>query len=275
MSENILITGGLGFVGSQVTESLSNLGKNLTLVIRNQDIVKLSPLQRKCTIVLTDDLFSECESWWSSKCKEIDIIIHLAWFTKHGLYLDSKKNLDCLIGSINMAKGALRGGVRRFVGIGTCFEYDLSHNVLSIDTPIKPTSIYADTKAALFFTLSNLLVKNGLSFAWCRLFYLYGDGENQERFVSYLRNKIKNGEIVDLSEGSQIRDFLDVRKAGKMICDVALGQKTGPINICSGQPKTIKQFAEEIADEYGRRDLLSFGARKKNPVDPPCVIGVR
>ena len=107
-----------------------------------------------------------------------------------------------------MAKGALRGGVRRFVGIGTCFEYDLSHNVLSIDTPIKPTSIYADTKAALFFTLSNLLVKNGLSFAWCRLFYLYGDGENQERFVSYLRNKIKNGEIVDLRKAAKSETFL-------------------------------------------------------------------
>ena len=70
MSENILITGGLGFVGSQVTESLSNLGKNLTLVIRKQDIERLSPLQRKCAIVLTDDLFSECESWWSRNAKK-------------------------------------------------------------------------------------------------------------------------------------------------------------------------------------------------------------
>ena len=275
MSENILITGGLGFVGSQVTERLINLGKNLTLVIRNQDIEKLSPLQRKCAIVLTDDLFSECESWWSSKCKEIDIIIHLAWFTKHGLYLNSVINLDCLIGSINLAKGAIAAGVKRFVGVGTCFEYDLSHDILAIDTPLKPSCIYADTKAALFFSLSDLLPINNISLAWCRLFYLFGDGEDPKKLFSYIRTKLKNGEIVDLSEGNQIRDFLDVRKAGKMICDVALGQKTGPINICSGEPKTIRQFAEEIADEYGRRDLLSFGARKNNQVDPPCVIGVR
>ena len=52
-----------------------------------------------------------------------------------------------------------------------------------------------------------------------------------------------------------------------MICDVALGQKTGPINICSGQPKTIKQFAEEIADEYGR-DLLSFLEQGKKSCRP-------
>jgi dTDP-6-deoxy-L-talose 4-dehydrogenase (NAD+) len=34
-------------------------------------------------------------------------------------------------------------------------------------------------------------------------------------------------------------------------------------------------LAEQIADEYGRRDLLRFGVRPDNPIDPPCVIGVR
>jgi hypothetical protein len=33
-------------------------------------------------------------------------------------------------------------------------------------------------------------------------------------------------------------------------------------------------LAEQIADEYGRRDLLRFGARPDSPADPPCVIGV-
>jgi dTDP-6-deoxy-L-talose 4-dehydrogenase (NAD+) len=37
----------------------------------------------------------------------------------------------------------------------------------------------------------------------------------------------------------------------------------------------VRHFAEQIADEYGRRDLLEFGARPENLVDPPCVVGVR
>jgi dTDP-6-deoxy-L-talose 4-dehydrogenase (NAD+) len=60
-----------------------------------------------------------------------------------------------------------------------------------------------------------------------------------------------------------------------MIVEHALGSGQGPVNICSGTPVTVRELAERIADEYGRRDLLRFGARPDNLVDPPCVVGVR
>ena len=58
-----------------------------------------------------------------------------------------------------------------------------------------------------------------------------------------------------------------------MIADTALGTRQGPVNICSGRPVTVRQLVEQIADEYGRRDLLRFGARPDNEVDPPRVVG--
>jgi nucleoside-diphosphate-sugar epimerase len=93
--------------------------------------------------------------------------------------------------------------------------------------------------------------------------------------VPYLRAQLKAGERAELSSGTQIRDFLDVREAGRMIAETALGRVQGPVNICSAQPVTVRQLAERIADEYGRRDLLRFGARPDNLVDPPVVVGVR
>ena len=80
------------------------------------------------------------------------------------------------------------------------------------------------------------------------------------------------GETADLTSGKQIRDFLDVADAGRMIADVALSDQTGPVNICSGEAITVRQLAERIAGEYGRPDLLNFGARAENTVDPQCVI---
>ena len=59
-----------------------------------------------------------------------------------------------------------------------------------------------------------------------------------------------------------------------MIVDAALGTGQGPVNVCSGVPVTVRALAERIADEYGRRDLLQFGARADNLVDPPRVVGV-
>jgi len=89
-----------------------------------------------------------------------------------------------------------------------------------------------------------------------------------------LRSKLEKGEPAELTSGNQIRDFLDVADAGRTIADVALSTQTGPVNICSGTPIMVRQLAEQIADEYGRRDLLIFGARPDNLVDPPCVVGV-
>jgi dTDP-6-deoxy-L-talose 4-dehydrogenase (NAD+) len=49
----------------------------------------------------------------------------------------------------------------------------------------------------------------------------------------------------------------------------------GPVNVCSGTPITVRELAEKIAYEYGRQDLLKFGARPDNLVDPPYVVGVK
>ena len=72
-----------------------------------------------------------------------------------------------------MAKGAAKAGVSRFLGLGTCSEYDQSQGVLTIDTPLKPMTTYAAAKVSLFTTLSQLLPRENVSFAWIRLFYLY------------------------------------------------------------------------------------------------------
>ncbi|WP_274607991.1 MULTISPECIES: hypothetical protein [Thiorhodovibrio] len=36
----------------------------------------------------------------------------------------------------------------------------------------------------------------------------------------------------------------------------------------------MRQLAEHIADEVGRRNLLRFGMRPDHPFDAPCVIGL-
>ena len=207
--------------------------------------------------------------------EDIDTVIHAAWYAEPGQYLQSPKNLDCLQGTLNMAKGAAQAGVRRFVGIGTCFEYDLSHGMLSIETPLKPMTPYAGAKAAAFMALSQCLPAQTVEFVWCRLFYLYGEGEDTRRLVPYLRAKLAAGVPAELTSGNQIRDFIDVSEAGRLITEAALSTKQGPINICSGIPITIRQLAETIADEYARRDLLKYGVRPDNLIDPPCVVGLK
>ncbi len=271
---SVLVTGATGFVGRQIMRALGNSKVKLLPVVRTGKESQVANLPGVETVISTPDLFSETESWWAEQCAGADVVIHAAWHAEPGKYLQATQNMDCLIGSLTLAKGAAKAGVKRFVGIGTCFEYDLSNGVLSVETPLKPLTPYAAAKVALFSGLSQWLPTQSVSFAWCRLFYLYGEGEDERRLVPYIRKQLQNGQPAELTSGKQIRDYLDVRDAGRQIAGVAMSERYGPVNICSGIPVTVRQIAEQIADEYGRKDLLQFGARPDNLVDPICVLGV-
>ena len=273
MTHRILITGATGFVGRQVLKALQNQTNNITLVVRPGWKDKVENPKGIAKVFETKDLFKESAKWWANTCKNIDIIIHLAWYAEPGKYLMSDKNLDCLTGTLNLAKGAIEASVRRFIGIGTCLEYDLKSGILSIDTPLMPLTPYAATKAAAYLALSQLLFQKNIEFAWCRLFYLYGENEDERRLVSYIRSRIENGYNAELTSGLQVRDYMDIKDAGKKIALVSISHSKGPINICSGIPITVREIAEKIADEYGRRDLLQFGARSNNLNEPPLILG--
>jgi nucleoside-diphosphate-sugar epimerase len=269
----ILLTGATGFVGRQVLRALAERGTRVRTVVRQGKTIASTPAIEG--VVVSPDIFHESAGWWADACRGIDTVIHAAWYAEPGQYLQSPKNQDCLSGTLRLAEGAIAAGVRRFIGIGTCFEYDLSAGHLAVETPLGPTTPYAQAKADAFLALTRLLPPHDLAFAWCRLFYLYGEGEDVRRLVPYLHARLKAGEAAELSSGTQVRDFLDVREAGRMIAEAALGARQGPINICSGMPITVRALAEQIADEYGRRDLLRFGARRDNLTDPPVVVGIR
>ena len=91
---------------------------------------------------------------------------------------------------------------------------------------------------------------------------------------AYIKNCAKNNIIAKLTAGNQIRDYLEVRDAAKIIVKVAMGKFSGQINVCSGIPITVKQFAEKIAKDLGCKQLLKFGARSQNAVDPDYIVGI-
>ena len=274
MNKKILLTGASGFVGKQVFTKLLDKDVEVRVIVRKNKESFIRDKNLNVEVIQTNDLFEESIEWWKEHCKDIDTLIHVAWYAETGKYLQSTKNIDCLIGSLNLAKGAAKAGIRRFLGIGTCFEYDLYSGDISINTPLKPSTPYAKAKAGLYTSLSQLLPSQSIEFCWCRLFYLFGEGEDERRLVPYIHKQLSKGKIVELTSGKQIRDFLDVSVVGEMIVEAALGNQQGPINICSGIPITVSEIAQKIADKYGRRDLLKFGMRPDNLVDPPRIVGL-
>ena len=274
MRKRLLLTGGTGFVGNQILKHLSKYDVDIVLVIRKDSEKTYNNLENIVSIVETENIFSETSSWWGSKCKDVDIVINAAWYAEPGSYYPSLSNMDCLRGSLNLAEGCIASGVKKFLGIGTCAEYEISNDPIPFNGVLKSHTIYSAAKLATFHMLEQLFNKNDISFAWCRLFYLFGEGEDDRRLVPYIKNQLIKGESAELSSGNQVRDFMDVSTAGKIIADISLSNQSGAINVCSGIPKTVREHAIEIAKDYGREDLLNFGAKEDNPLEPMHVVGI-
>lgn len=270
----VLLTGATGFVGRHILKLLEMQGHDVVLVLRPNWQDRITIDTERTRVIETPDLFAMMPDWWRVALAGVDTVIHAAWYAEPGLYLTSSKNIDCLCGTLQLAKAATQSGVKRFVGLGTCIEYRISDDPLSLETSLEPTTPYSAAKVAAYHTLREWFTYKDVSFLWCRLFYLYGEGEHPKRLVPYLHEKLKNGEVADLTSGKQVRDFIDVKQAARMIVTGSLSSVQGAANICTGQGRSVKQLAEEIADTYGCRDLLNFGARPDNLVDPPCIIGV-
>ena len=150
MTKIILITGSSGFVGTQVLQSLEKTGTAVRLVLRENTKLPVSFNANIESVIRTPDLFAESESWWTKACEGVDTILHIAWYTEPGKYQQSPKSIDCLNGTLVLASGCIKAGVRRFVGIGTCLEYDLTYARLSKDTTLNPLTPYAVAKTTVY-----------------------------------------------------------------------------------------------------------------------------
>ena len=139
----ILLTGATGFVGRQVLRALAERNYKVRVVVRESMQGKIAPSDAIEKVVTTPDLWSESVAWYSQACRDVDTVIHVAWYAEPGSYLQSPKNTDCLEGTLRLAQGAVASGVRRFAGIGTCFEYDPSGGHLGVSTPLLPATPYA------------------------------------------------------------------------------------------------------------------------------------
>lgn len=251
MRQTVLITGATGFIGSRVLNLLLKENINIIAIIRKNSSIDQIKLRADDKIVITNDLFSESEAWWNNVCSKVDIVMHVAWFAEHKLYINSEKNLICLEGSMKMAKGALSAGIKKFVGVGTCLEYQITDEILTINTKLEPISLYAKCKVKLYQYLVNLFEKRKTTFAWCRIFFTYGPGEPVGKLHTYLRNSLRSGHDILIKCADVERDYIHVDEVAQRLVEVALGNSTGPINICSGTSKTIKQIAIEMAKEVG------------------------
>jgi len=261
----VLVTGASGFVGRWAVSSLVDRGAQVYATSR-------TPHPWPKTVVpCPGDLLNEHFVHQLLLETRPEIILHLAWNVTHGKFWTSLDNFNWISATLNLARLASSLGVGRFIGAGTCYEYDLpeTSNCVENKTPLSPQTLYAVSKDA---TRRVLEEANLFSFAWARLFHLYGPFEHEQRLVASLARALVHSQPALLSQGLSIRDFLDARDAGAALAALALSTLEGPINIASGDGLRISEIAERLGQISGKPHLIQVGALPGRPNEPPRIV---
>lgn len=194
--------------------------------------------------------------------------IHAAWYTNHRDYLTHEINRDWTAASLRLAEAFSNAGGERFVGIGTCLEYDVANagGLCSEDlTPLRPETPYARCKLDLF----NALDRRGRSFAWARIFFVYGPGDRDGRLVPHMIEKFSRGERAGPTCGALRRDYIHVDDLAAQIVSIALSDVQGAINTGTGQAPTLSEIFAAGAEAFGRPELAV--ANNATGGQPPLI----
>ena len=156
---------------------------------------------------------------------------------------------------------------------GTSYEYDWRYGFCSeAVTPLVPDSAYGSCKKALSELAAAYATTVGLSSAWGRVFFLDGPREYPERLVPSVIRSVLASERAMCSHGEQIRDYLHVQDVADAFVAILLSDVTGPVNVASGVPVTLKSIVTQIGAALGRPELIELGAIPARPNDVPLVV---
>lgn len=269
-----LLTGGAGFIGSNLAE---------TLIAAGIDVVALG--RRACTIDgvanievarLDADTLQDAMA-----THRVDVVFHLAAAGVHPADRDRSEliRVNAMLPS-DLVAGAKAAGVAAVVLMGSSAEYAAhAGDLLAEDMALETQKIYGASKAAGSLLALATAAEQRLPVAVLRAFNVYGPGEASHRLLPGLATKLGRLESVDLSVGTQVRDFVYVGDACEGLLAAATALKEGHMtsgvyNLSTGCGTSVCSFARAVARRLGvDESLLRFGALPLRPDDLPAVVG--
>ena len=267
--KTVMLTGASGFIGRHCIPLLIKRGYEVHALTSGNN-----PLREPGITWHTIDLLNPDQVHHAMKTICPSHILHLAWYTAPGKYWSAGENIHWLQAGLTMVQEFSESGGQRMVSAGTCAEYDWRYGYCSEEiTPLKPQSLYGISKHSLHGILQETLSSADISNAWGRIFFLYGPHENKTRLVPSITCALLQSKPAPCTSGHQIRDYLFVEDVADAFVRLLESQVTGPINIASRKPVSIREIIEMIGIKTGHEDLIRYGELPTPSSDAPFIVG--
>ena len=268
----IAVTGATGFIGRHV---ITELLKHNVEIIATYHVKKNVERHSSRLSWLPLDISKPSDNIFS-KIGRPDVLIHLSW---SGLpnYNSPHHYEEELHNQYVFLKNMIVGGLKSVVVAGTCFEYGMQSGALSVDIETKPMNSYSFAKDSLRKQLEFLKLEHEYKLIWARLFYMYGDGQSELSLLPQLRKAVKERRnSFKMSGGEQLRDYMHINKVAVSLVKLAFHEKfSGLVNICSGEPKSIRSIVEEWISENVWKIKLELGYYPYPEYEPMEFWGVK
>lgn len=268
----IAVTGATGFIGRHVVDALAAI-PNVHLVTSSRR-APASPFSANAKHVQLD--IGQPQPDALVALGQPDVLVHLAW---DGLpnYRSLHHFESELPRQYRFLKTLVDGGLKQLVCVGTCFEYGMRCGEMAETLDDAPDNPYALAKSTLRRQLEFLRSERPFELTWTRLFYMYGPGQPATSLYPQLQCALDEGrESFRMSPGDQLRDYLPVHEVARIIARLAtFGAGAEIVNVCSGQPTSVRALVERWIAERGKTMRLDLGFHPHASHEPRAFWGSR
>lgn len=262
-NKKIVVTGGAGFIGSNLVSRLP-LG-NKVVVVDNFSSGSLKKLRFFCKnrrIKTINGDFRD-EKQMTRLLRGADIVYHLGAVSPRTIFSDPVYAHDVNVtGTLNILRSALNGNVKRFVYISSSYVYGNARRLPVSEThPLEPMNLYGAFKVASEKYVKSFHYMYGLPIIIVRPFNTYGPGGNflgasAEIIPTFLVRALFDMPLHVFGDGTQGRDFTYVSDTISGIirastCDSLIGEE---VNIARGEAVSINNVIK-IIERILKRDV--------------------
>lgn len=268
----ILLTGGAGFIGSNLTRRLVSEGYDVAVLVKpTTNLRRIEDLLPHIKCIQADILD---ENELKKALKKIDIkgVFHLAASNiQSGVTAPDEDVVKTnIFGSRNLLLAVNDFDYDFFISTGSFLEYGPKKTSVAETDLCQPTELYSITKLAATLYGQTIAKRNKKPILAFRIFTPYGPGIQPGRLIYEIIDKALKGQEINLTGQLVTRDFIFVGDLVDLLMEAKehAHKYAGEVfNAGSGQATTLETVATEILKITGSKSNIKWGSFKEVAYD--------